>query len=142
MSTAMRQTLAVATPNWGFDLDTVDSENWILRITNRGTMSSTFVPVRVGISGHSSASVEDFTFSTAGHTHLQPGETIEYRIHAVIEQRAKRSWQKDQFCLELEHIAIYSLGIDSIAIPLPEWMQHDAGPEIFEFNEDGDLIEA
>jgi len=141
MSIAMRETLAVATPYWGFELEAAGPESWTLRITNQGTLSSTFVPVRVGISGDSSASVEHFSFTTSGEAHLQPGDTLDYRITASIQQRAKRSWEKDRFRLELSYIAIYGIGTDDISLMLPRWKSSEAGPEIPEFNDGGDLIE-
>jgi len=141
MSTAMRETLAVATPYWGFELEATGPESWILRITNQGTLSSTFVPVRVGISGDSSASVGHFSFTTDGKAHLQPGDTLDYRITASIQQRAKRSWEKDRFRLEIGHIAIYGIGTDDISLMLPEWRQPDTGAETLEFDGSGDLIE-
>lgn len=137
----MRETLVVATPNWGFDLQPTGPDSWQLRVTNRGRLSSTFVPVRVGISGDSSASVEDFSFTATGETHLQPGDTLDYRITASIQQRAKRSWQKDRFCLEIAHLAVHSIGTDEIALSLPEWTDHETTHDLPEFSDSGDLIE-
>jgi len=141
-SYAMKETLAVATPNWKFDLQPTGPDSWRLRVTNHGTLSSTFVPVRAGISGDSSASVEDFSFTTANSlTLLHPGETLVYEIRGSISQRAKRSWQKDHFKLELSYIAIYGIGSDDIAIPLPEWVGGEGESEdsYLEFDAEGDL---
>lgn len=137
----MKETLAVATPNWDFDLQPTGSDSWRLRVTNGGTLSSTFVPVRVGISGDSSASVEDFSFITSGETHLHPGDSLDYEIHGRISQRAKRSWQKDRFCLEVGYLAIYGIGTDDISLPLPEWFEEHsvADEDVLEFDDSGDL---
>jgi len=137
----MKETLAVATPNWDFDLQALGADSWRLRVTNGGTLSSTFVPVRAGISGDSSASVEEFSFTTDGKTQLHPGDSLDYEIHALIEQKAKRTWQKDRFCLELGYLAIYGIGTDDIALPLPEWFEEHpvTDEDVLEFSDSGDL---